>query len=392
MKNIRITEPAFAFTAGPVDAYPAVLRGLSKPIGRHDDIYFQDVYEQTSKKLQQAMRSKSMPVILHAQTALGLEAAAASMLGPNDVLLNLASGPYGKGYRNYATRYAREIIEIEVPDDSAIDPAAVADAFKKRPDITVVSVVHLETPSGTVNPCAEISRITHQHGALTMVDAATSWAGMDASGFVKYRHVHHRSAQMPGRRARTDVARRQSRGLDAHGEEPKCAARFDFEHSGLAERLESNGAISDSPVDRRYQWPRCGARQLSGGRPGGGVGAARTRDKGRPHRPLRYGIEDLAQERNDCIRWGDGRRAARRGFSRTSVRSGPPTVWCELQRQSGRYGCDKVILIALLGRVAQPMYAVTALAALGGSLNAIGHRADTGAGVNAALGMINASA
>ena len=53
---------------------------------------------------------------------------------------------------------------------------------------------------------------------------------------------------------------------------------------------------------------------------------------------------------------------------------------------------DKVILVALLGRVAQPMYGVTALAALGGSLNAIGHRADTGAGVNAALSMINASA
>ena len=53
---------------------------------------------------------------------------------------------------------------------------------------------------------------------------------------------------------------------------------------------------------------------------------------------------------------------------------------------------DKIILVALLGRVAQPMYAVTALAALGGSLNALGNRADTGAGVNAALGMINAAA
>jgi hypothetical protein len=45
---------------------------------------------------------------------------------------------------------------------------------------------------------------------------------------------------------------------------------------------------------------------------------------------------------------------------------------------------------ALVGRVAQPMYAVTAVAALGGSLNTLGDRTDTGAGVNAALAMINA--
>src|ERR1700747_3361661 len=55
------------------------------------------------------------------------------------------------GYGDLARRYAREVIEVEVPFDSAVSPGSVADALVRRPDITVVGVVHCETPCGTVN-------------------------------------------------------------------------------------------------------------------------------------------------------------------------------------------------------------------------------------------------
>ena len=41
------------------------------------------------------------------------------------------------------------MVEIEVPFNESIDPADVRAAFKKRPDIKVVSLVHHDTPSGT---------------------------------------------------------------------------------------------------------------------------------------------------------------------------------------------------------------------------------------------------
>ena len=66
-----------------------------------------------------------------------------------------------------------------MPYNEAIDPAAVEAAFKKRPDIAIVSVVHHDTPSGTLNPVAEIGRICRAHGALMLVDAVSSFAGMD---------------------------------------------------------------------------------------------------------------------------------------------------------------------------------------------------------------------
>jgi pyridoxamine--pyruvate transaminase len=42
-----------------------------------------------------------------------------------------------------------------------------------------------------------------------------------------------------------------------------------------------------------------------------------------------------------------------------------------------------------MGPTAQPIYAIAALAALGGAFNALGHKADTGAAVNAAIAAID---
>ena len=55
----------------------------------------------------------------------------------------------------------------------------MADAFRKRPDIKIVSVVHHDTPSGTINPAREIGKIVREHDGLLIVDAVSSFGGMD---------------------------------------------------------------------------------------------------------------------------------------------------------------------------------------------------------------------
>ena len=69
------------------------------------------------------MRLSNPPVILHGEPVLGLEAAAASLIRPDDVVLNLASGVYGKGFGYWAKRYSPNLLEIEVAYNEAIDPA-----------------------------------------------------------------------------------------------------------------------------------------------------------------------------------------------------------------------------------------------------------------------------
>lgn len=171
-------EPVITLSAGPVACYPRVLRGMSSTVHYDYDPYFQEAYELISKRCATALRVAEPALVLQYEPAPAIEAAAASLIGPDDVVLNLASGVYGKGFGYWAARHAKRVEEIEVAYNEAIDPAAVEAAFKAHPDIKVVSVVHHDTPSGTLNPVAEIGRIVRAHDALLIVDAVSSFAGM----------------------------------------------------------------------------------------------------------------------------------------------------------------------------------------------------------------------
>src|SRR5262245_12716519 len=179
MGENSVREPVITLSAGPVAAYPQVLLGMARPVHYDFDPYFQEFYEQVVSKLNRALKTREPTLLLHCEPAVGLEAAAASLIGPEDVVLNLASGVYGKGFGYWSARYHKEMVEIEVPYNEAIDPASVADAFRKRPDIRIVSVVHHDTPSGTPNPVAEIGKLVPAHDALPLVDAGSSFGLTD---------------------------------------------------------------------------------------------------------------------------------------------------------------------------------------------------------------------
>jgi pyridoxamine--pyruvate transaminase len=172
------SDPAFTLGTGPAGATPATLAALGRPILHHLDPAFGALYQETVELLQLAFETGVSPVILQGEAVVGLEAAAASLIGAGDVVLNLVSGMYGRGYGVWARRYAREVIEVEVPYDSAVPAARVAEAFRHRPDITVVSVVHCETPCGTVNDLDAIAAVVAEHGALLIVDAVASVGGI----------------------------------------------------------------------------------------------------------------------------------------------------------------------------------------------------------------------
>ncbi|MGH3167265.1 MAG: pyridoxal-phosphate-dependent aminotransferase family protein [Trebonia sp.] len=168
----------FNLSAGPSGATPATLAALSRPVMNHQDPVFAEFYEETAELLRRAFGTERTPVILQGEAVLGLEAAAASAIGAGDVVLNLVSGLYGRYYGDWARRYAREVIDLEVPFNSSVPATAVAEALSGRPDVTVVTVVHCDTPSGTVNDLDAISTVVKNHGALLIVDAVSTFGGM----------------------------------------------------------------------------------------------------------------------------------------------------------------------------------------------------------------------
>ena len=170
-------HPDFTLTGGPMPASSRTLAALGSPIIYHYDPVFLERFAALERKVGAIYGTANDIVLMQGEAVLGLEAAARALVRPGMACLNLASGVYGKWFGLWLAEYGADLVEVEVPYDEAIDPADVERAFRERPEIELLAVVHSETPSGTVNPIAEICPIAKRHGAVTIVDVVSSLGG-----------------------------------------------------------------------------------------------------------------------------------------------------------------------------------------------------------------------
>lgn len=161
------------------------MAALGAPLLHHQDPAFRRLHAQTVDLLGTAFGTQHPPVILPGEAVAGLEAAAASLIRGDDVVLNLVSGPYGAAFGALARRYAAEVVEVRVPYDATVPAEEVRAALARRPEVAIVSVVHCDTPTGLVNDLDAIAAVVAEHGALLIVDAVATFAGMpcDVAGW-----------------------------------------------------------------------------------------------------------------------------------------------------------------------------------------------------------------
>jgi pyridoxamine--pyruvate transaminase len=385
-------EPVITLTSGPVNAYPDVLRGLGRTVLYDYDPAFQLFYENVVGKAQKAMRLSNKPVLLHGEPVLGLEAAAASLIAPDDVVLNLASGVYGKGFGYWSKRYSPHLLEIEVPYNEAIDPQAVAEMLKAHPEITVVSVCHHDTPSGTINPIDEIGALVSAHGGYLIVDAVSSFGGMKTHPEDCKADIYVTGAGKclgaPPALTLMGVSERAWAKMKANAAAPRASmlSILDWENAWSREQpfpftpsvAEVNGLdvaldlyLNEGP---EAVWARHAltARAMRAGIVAMGLS-------------IWAASEEIASPTTTAVRTPDGvdekalRQAARQRYG--------------VVFSSGRgETLGKLTRVGHMGPTAQPIYAIAALTALGGALNAGGQKLAVGKGVEAALAVIDADA
>ena len=171
-------EAAFMLNPGPASASSRTLAALATPTTYHGDSYFVERFHRAEKRLAEILETHQDVVLMQGECMLGLEAAARSLVTPGMTCLNLASGIYGKGMGIWLRSFGAEVIEIEAPYNDVVDPADVERALGEHPDVALVSVVHSETPCGTLTSVQEIGPIAKANGALTLVDAASTLGGL----------------------------------------------------------------------------------------------------------------------------------------------------------------------------------------------------------------------
>ncbi len=168
--------------SGPVSAHPRTLAAMNHDFGSADiESDFLPFYQKVSRKYAQLARTENDVVLLTGEGMLGLWGGLKSCLSAGDRVLALGTGVFGDGIGEMAASFGCEVKALSFPYNTTLNryfqeiEAAIKE-FKPK----MITAVHCETPSGTLNPIAEIGEMKKHFGVpLFYVDAVSSWGGVE---------------------------------------------------------------------------------------------------------------------------------------------------------------------------------------------------------------------
>jgi aspartate aminotransferase-like enzyme len=164
---------------GPVKAHPSVLEAYRVDYGSADlENEYVELYTQTETNLKALLQTRNSVVIFLGEGMLALWGALKSCLVPGDRVLAIGTGVYGYGIGEMAAAVGAEVRTVGLPyNETLSDLSEVRKAiagFKPK----MITVVHCETPSGTLNPIDGLGRLKQEMGVpLLYVDAVSSIGG-----------------------------------------------------------------------------------------------------------------------------------------------------------------------------------------------------------------------
>ena len=378
-------------TAGPNDVSARVRAALAAPIMYHYDPAFKEVFRETERMVGEIYGSSSHEIILmQGEAILGLEGAARSLVRAGTSCLNLVSGVFGKGFGYWLSAIGADLHEIEVPYDEAVSAAAVDAYLTEHPEISVVSVVHSETPSGTLNPVWDIGPIARKHGAVTIVDVVSSWAGIELKPQEWQLDLLVAGPQKclggPPGMSLLAVSEQAWAAIEANPDAPRDSflSLLDWR-----DKWHGKGNFPYTPSVSDLNGVHAAAAQLLDE----GLDASIARHQ-RVFDACWAGVlgmglspwpvsKDIASACITAIRVPDG-------LTDTQVRDHVRANY-GVQLSAGQ-GAGNLVRIGHLGATARPMYMIAGLSALGQSLLDLGADVDVGAGVAAAMASLSTSA
>ncbi|MDD2998132.1 MAG: aminotransferase class V-fold PLP-dependent enzyme [Candidatus Riflebacteria bacterium] len=165
---------------GPVSVPDKVLAVYRNNYGSPDlDKDFLDLYNQTEQKLQQILGTQNRVIMQTGEGMLGLWGALKSCLKPGDRVVSVCTGVFGYGIAEMAESIGATVRKLSLPYNETVSDIAELEKLVAEFKPVMITAVHCETPSGTLNPLSEIARIKRTHGVrLFCVDSVASAGGM----------------------------------------------------------------------------------------------------------------------------------------------------------------------------------------------------------------------
>ena len=176
-RRVLITYP-IPLIPGPTTVPDRILQAYLTDYGSGDsEAEYSELYAETQDRLRSLFRTQNQIAIMTGEGMAALWGALKSCVQPGDRVLSVATGIFGYGIGEMAEQIGAHVRTVGFDYDSTADPVAVEVAIQEfRPK--VVTAVHCETPSGTLNPVKAIGKLVRQYEVpLFYVDAVASVGG-----------------------------------------------------------------------------------------------------------------------------------------------------------------------------------------------------------------------
>jgi aspartate aminotransferase-like enzyme len=163
---------------GPTPLPPAVLAAMQREMIPHRGSGLQDLYASIVRRAQVVHRTDGDVFLWPASGSAGWEIAVVNLLSPGDPVLCTVIGDFGDRFAKVAEAFALDVRRVDLPWGKALSTTRLRSELERHPDVKAVFLTHNETSTGVTNPLAELAAIVRDHGALVVVDAVSSAAGL----------------------------------------------------------------------------------------------------------------------------------------------------------------------------------------------------------------------
>jgi len=157
---------------------PRVYRALATPLVGHLDPWFMAMMGDVQELLRRVFRTENRVTFpISASGSGGIEAAVLNPLEAGDEAIVCVNGWFSERMAVIAERTPARVLRVEAPYGRIVDPEDVRRAGKGR-KIKIVGLAHGETSTGVVQRLDDYRKVADELGALLVVDAVATLAGI----------------------------------------------------------------------------------------------------------------------------------------------------------------------------------------------------------------------
>jgi alanine-glyoxylate transaminase/serine-glyoxylate transaminase/serine-pyruvate transaminase len=163
---------------GPSNPAPEVVAAFARPLLGHLDPELLHILDETCDRLRTVFgTTNALTLPISGTGSAGMEACFVNLVEPGDTVIVGVNGVFGERMCEVARRAGADVVRVEAPWGTPIDPARLLEAQAATPRARLLAVVHAETSTGVENDVAALAPVARTE-TLLVVDAVTSLAGI----------------------------------------------------------------------------------------------------------------------------------------------------------------------------------------------------------------------